>query len=90
LAAYVDCLAEFDRAAALGIFGAPHRQLTRLARHAGVLYKPSGAGGGDMGVAFALDSAALATFAASARAAGFSLPAMEPDQHGIEVITRQR
>ena len=42
-----------DAAAELGIYGAAHRELHDLARASGCLYKPSGAGGGDCGLALA-------------------------------------
>jgi phosphomevalonate kinase len=90
LAAYVEALDEFDRATALDIFSAPHRLLHRLAARAGAIYKPCGAGGGDMGMAFALEAGRLADFSARARGAGFRFPVMEPDQDGIEINTRQQ
>lgn len=82
---YVDCLAELDRAAALGIFSEPHRQLARIAESVGVIYKPCGAGGGDVGMAFAVEPAAVQAFQHEARRAGFQLPAMEPDQDGVRL-----
>jgi phosphomevalonate kinase len=88
LAAYVECLGALDRAASLGIYSTAHQRLHRLANQAGVVYKPCGAGGGDMGMAFALDADALADFIALAGRAGYTLPAMEPDRNGIELSTR--
>ena len=44
-----------DRAAELGIYSAAHCELRDLARASGCLYKPSGAGGGDCGLALARD-----------------------------------
>ncbi|MFX3657981.1 MAG: mevalonate kinase [bacterium] len=85
LAGYVDALKQLDDAAALGIFGAGHLTLTRLAHTAGVVYKPCGAGGGDLGAAFASDPDALARFAGLARDQGFLPLPLETALHGIEI-----
>ena len=73
IAGYALALAEFDRASELGILSAEHRALAAIAASTGVAYKPSGAGGGDIGIAAADDAADLAAFDAAARAAGFSV-----------------
>ena len=44
-------LREMDEAAGIGIFGPAHLAAARLAEREGVVYKPCGAGGGDIGVA---------------------------------------
>lgn len=85
LSAYTDRLDALDRAAALGIFSPPHRHLRRLAIDAGVVYKPCGAGGGDIGAAFATDTAAIERFVDLARRAGFLPLALETASHGLEV-----
>ncbi len=41
-----------DNASGLGIWGPQHRAMKAVANREGVLYKPSGAGGGDIGIAF--------------------------------------
>ncbi len=79
---YTEALQALDQAAGLGIFSAAHRQLAELAARHGLIYKPCGAGGGDMGMAFGLDAGAMTAFEQRARAAGFTLPAMEPDPNG--------
>jgi phosphomevalonate kinase len=61
-----------DTAVGLGIWSAEHEQLAALAAAAGVPYKPSGAGGGDYGVALADRRALLAPLRAAVEAAGFS------------------
>jgi phosphomevalonate kinase len=85
LASYVDRLDALDRAAELGIFSPPHRHLQRLAIAAGVVYKPCGAGGGDIGAAFATDATAIEQFVDLARRAGFLPLALETASHGLEV-----
>ena len=61
---YVDALAAFDQGRTLGIFAAGHEQLTRYANsRADMVYKPCGAGGGDIGVALAAAGDVLDEFA---------------------------
>ncbi|HEY5641942.1 MAG TPA: hypothetical protein VIS31_03625 [Woeseiaceae bacterium] len=66
---YVDALQRFDVDHDLGIFDAGHGRLAALARDAGLVYKPAGAGGGDVGVLFASDDAVLDRFVADHRLA---------------------
>lgn len=68
---YAQRLRELDAAAGIGIWSPEHQQLARLAADAGIIYKPSGAGGGDFGLAFSRDQEALAAFAGVCRRAGF-------------------
>lgn len=67
---YADALARFDRVAKLGIFGRRHQRLRELAARAGVFYKPCGAGGNDIGLAFSADAQAMTDFARLVRATG--------------------
>ena len=46
----------------LGIFDAGHDDLRLAASAANLVYKPCGAGGGDIGIVFATDEASLDTF----------------------------
>jgi phosphomevalonate kinase len=87
LAAYVSRLEALDDEAQLGIFGPAHRALRQIGARIGVTYKPSGAGGADMGLAIGCDDAALTRFVAAVQSAGYAIPPMEPDQHGIDVTT---
>jgi len=48
-----------------------------------VLYKPCGAGGGDIGMAFADDPSALAHFRQQAAANGFTPLDLETATHGV-------
>lgn len=65
-ARYGEVLDAFGRAAGVDIMSAVHTRLAAMAKEAGVAYKSSGAGGGDMGVAFATDRSALARFQSAA------------------------
>ena len=59
---YGGILHELDSAAGIGIWSPCHQRLDSVARKAGVSYKPSGAGGGDFGLAFSRDAARLQDF----------------------------
>jgi phosphomevalonate kinase len=67
------------------ILSAEHLQLWELANQCGAHYKPSGAGGGDLGVAFAESGGPLREFEHRAREAGFLVPDMTVDRVGLEV-----
>ncbi len=64
-------LREFAAASGLQIWSPEHEHLAELADQAGVVYKPSGAGGGDYGVAVSADDARLSRFRQAVSAAGF-------------------
>lgn len=83
LAAYVQALKGLDEAARLGIYSAPHLALDRLADSQGLIYKPCGAGGGDLGMAVAASARRLAPFEAAAKAAGFAILNLRMAERGI-------
>lgn len=85
LRAYAEALQHLDHAAQLGIYSTPHRAMAAIGTTNGVVYKPCGAGGGDLGMAFALDAHAIESFAQAARAAGYEPLPLELDLHGITV-----
>jgi phosphomevalonate kinase len=51
----------------------------------GVVYKPCGAGGGDIGAAFSTDPAALDRFTRTAHIQGYAPIMLETALHGIHV-----
>jgi len=65
-------LSEFGRTVGVDIMSSSHRELGKLAINSGVVYKPSGAGNGDIGVGYSLDIKALERFADKAVKAGFA------------------
>lgn len=72
LRAFVRALSNYDGEHGLGIFAAGHQALVDFAHTCQELvYKPCGAGGGDIGVAIATSVAALQAFAERATAVGF-------------------
>jgi phosphomevalonate kinase len=82
---YIQVLREFSIDHDLGIFDAGHDELTALAATAGVVYKPCGAGGGDVGIALAADAAALDAFADEAKANNYKLLDANLDPLGVQV-----
>jgi phosphomevalonate kinase len=69
---YIEHLRAFSVDHDLGIFDAGHEQLADEAAAAGLVYKPCGAGGGDVGVLLGASDAQLEDFMNS-RAAGLAL-----------------
>ena len=69
-AAFAEALAALDRAAGIGIHSSAHLAAGAAARRHRVLYKPCGAGGGDLGVAVSDDADALRGWQDEAAAAG--------------------
>lgn len=68
---YVAALLRFDVDRGLGIFDAGHDRLVSRASEAGLVYKPCGAGGGDVGIVLGTDAGAVAAFRATAEQHGF-------------------
>lgn len=83
LSRYVRVLDAFDRDRDLGIFDAGHRELAGMGEGR-VVYKPCGAGGGDIGIAFAPEEDDLDEFVEKARAHGFERLNVVPDSRGVE------
>jgi phosphomevalonate kinase len=57
--AYDDALRQLDQAAGIGIYTTVHLRLRELCREYGLAYKPSGAGGGDFGIALGSSPTAM-------------------------------
>ncbi len=81
---YTKALRKFDVDHRLGIFDAGHAELADAAASAGLVYKPCGAGGGDLGIVIANDVSDIATFVDAARESEFKQLDMAIDETGIE------
>ena len=79
---YSRVLLRFDAAHGLGIFDAGHGFLAGQSAAGDVVYKPCGAGGGDIGVALATSRASLASFEQVAARSGFTRLALGIDPRG--------
>ena len=77
---YLDSL---GRAMGADVVTAEHRAIHAAAEDHGISYKVSGAGGGDLGIAFARDPDTLDAFASSVRAKGYRVIDLDLDLHGL-------
>lgn len=85
---YVEALQQLDKAAELGIYNDAHRQLDELSRSLGLVYKPCGAGGGDVGMAIgfgANEHVLLNQFANLCATHGFMPLDLTGTPHGLNV-----
>jgi phosphomevalonate kinase len=89
LGKYAAALARFDADHDIGIFDAGHGALAAAAPD-GIVYKPCGAGGGDVGVALTTDAGALAAFTETARRHGFSYLPIALDPEGVSALREPR
>ena len=71
LRSYTAALRRFSVEHRLGVFDAGHQELCVIAEENGLVYKPCGAGGGDIGVLFALDDLSIDQFGVHAGQLGF-------------------
>lgn len=81
---YAQALARFGEAGEVDIASHGHRELAALAADCGAVYKSCGAGGGDVGVTFAMDDMRLREFAGRATEAGFAVIELGADPRGLE------
>jgi len=82
---YTAALMKFSVDHGLGIFEAGHDVLVRDANTDRLVYKPCGAGGGDVGIALATDSAQLSAFVERAGEIGFRHLDFDIDTTGVQV-----
>lgn len=82
---FCEALADLGRVIDMPIVSDAHRRLRRLAADCGVHYKPSGAGGGDVGVGFSTERDRIHEFSRRAAAAGFATPDLDLDLDGAVV-----
>jgi len=83
LGSYVDALMRFGVDHELGIFDAGHEYLAEATRDRDVVYKPCGAGGGDIGIALATDRQAIEEFTGVAEKSGYRLLDVALDTRGV-------
>lgn len=86
---YIQVLQEFDADHELGIFAAGHAEMTAAAAAAGLVYKPCGAGGGDIGILLADSAAHADEFIAAGLLGNFRALDLHLDERGAEV-TREK
>ena len=84
LSDYANTLRAFDEAARLNIFTPQHERLATIASTHGLVYKPCGAGGGDIGLACGDDVTELEAFQSAAAAEHFVPLDLEIAPHGVK------
>ncbi|MGH8154722.1 MAG: mevalonate kinase family protein [Rhodanobacteraceae bacterium] len=82
---YARALAAFGDNAGVDIASREHRAISAMARSGGCVYKSCGAGGGDVGVTFAVEDKRVRDVCARVDRAGFPVIALEADPRGLEV-----
>jgi phosphomevalonate kinase len=82
---YIKVLQEFSADHDLGVFDAGHNELTALAADAGLVYKPCGAGGGDIGILLTDSADRADEFIAAALPGNFRALDLQFDEQGAQV-----
>lgn len=80
---YIDTLRKFSEDYDLGIFDACHEKLVAEARSAGLIYKPCGAGGGDVGILMGTKYEKLDEFLAGVPVASCRVLESKLDTQGV-------
>ncbi len=80
VAAYDAALLRLSESSGTGFYTDTHQSLATIARQTGCTYKPSGAGGGDFGVAFANNTDQIRAFQAQSQKLGYdpTIASMNP------------
>jgi len=86
---YIEVLRQFSDDHKLGIFDAGHAELADAAGAAGVVYKPCGAGGGDVGIVFADNHTAVTAFVGRSLPNDFQVLNMNIDSHGVQIVREE-
>lgn len=82
---YAAALQKLGNAAKIDIYSASHRQIDALVTAMGGVYKPCGAGGGDLGVALTVDPEHTEAIRNGLAKAGFVCPRLAPEREGMEL-----
>jgi phosphomevalonate kinase len=82
---FAERLQTLDQAAAIGIWSDVHQELGRIAGEFDAVYKPSGAGSGDFGLAFSRDQNRLAELGEELARHDFEVPELDLASEGLEV-----
>ena len=82
---YADALARFGETAGADIASREHRAIAAIAADCGCVYKSCGAGGGDVGITFAVEDTRLRAFALRAAQAGYPVIDLVEDPKSLVV-----
>lgn len=84
--AYARCLEDLGKEADIDIYSLPHRRLAALALESRLVYKPCGAGGGDLGIVLGAHVEGVDRFIAQAEDSGFPPIDISIDPEGVRTI----
>ena len=87
--AYREAMGELGEASGVPILSEAHAAINHFAENEGAAYKPSGAGGGDVGVLFARSERALVQAARMAERAGYRLLSLDIQPEGVTVRSEE-
>ena len=82
---YIQVYRDLASEANLSVWSALHETMYRLASEVGALYKPSGAGGGDIGVAIATEPQCLTALRHKMTALPVTLLDLQKDNNGVRI-----
>lgn len=85
---YIRVLQEFSDDHGLDVFGAGHKELAAMAQNAGLVYKPCGAGGGDIGILLTDDPQRADDFVDQSLPESFKVLDLGIDRQGV-TVTRE-
>lgn len=86
LRSYAEGLKQLSSASGVDIFSPQHRHIEVLANSVGAIYKPCGAGGGDIGLALASDPECLCALEQKLTQSGFTALHGSIDQRGLSCM----
>ena len=85
---FAQVLAEMGTRTGLELLGAAHLELLAMAKKSGLVYKPCGAGGGDLGVAMGVDVDDTRRFIDLVKNSRFQMVDINPCLEGVRTIRR--
>ena len=83
---YADALRTLSIASGVDIISREHQEISDVAKQVGLVYKPSGAGGGDIGFAATDDAALMGPFQHQIEAMGYHGMMAPVDSSGLQVL----
>lgn len=85
---YYQAMYDLGKHSRAPIISKPHRTLAAIAHEQGAVYKPSGAGGGDLGLAFAESPDVITRLSRAVRQKGFEPVDLAEDTQGVRIESR--
>ena len=83
---YYAVMNDLGQESGMAIISEPHQKAAQEAEQLGLAYKPSGAGGGDIGMAFGNDPEQLAAFSVKMQQSGFMPLDIQVFNEGVEIL----